>query len=198
MHNGTHWHSFSLKSSDDYSSSKIKSFMGSDAEKELTTDKVFSTALEGLLSTVFPSALLRAQHSMRSLLRMLQASMLQSSCGSTQSRSSTCHFLKCKATVKRWAQCDILSWSLWKKLLARGRNFCLIVRIRIAQCSEYIVSLMARIRPELQAALRHLDTFFLLFKLNHTFFRNTIYRADMHLILKYGAWRTIWITIQAS
>lgn len=45
--------------------------MGSDAEKELTKDKVFLTALEGLLSTLFPSALLRAQHSMRSLLRKL-------------------------------------------------------------------------------------------------------------------------------
>ncbi len=120
--------------------------MGFDAEKELTTDKVFSTALEGLLSTVFPSALLRAQHSMWSLLK--ETSMLQSSCGSTRSWSSTCHFLKCKATVKRWAQCDILSWSLWKKLLARGRNFGLIVGIRIVQCSEYIVSLMARICPD--------------------------------------------------
>lgn len=46
-------------------------FMGFDAGKEITKNKVFLTGLEGLLSTVFPSALLHAQHSMRSLLRKL-------------------------------------------------------------------------------------------------------------------------------
>lgn len=149
--------------------------MGFDAVKAITKNKVFLTGLEGLLSTVFPSALLQAQHSMRSLLMKL-------ACISHPvwtHRAEVLHVIFSNArlkynAVKCWAQCDILSWRTCEKALARGRNFCLIVRIKIVHCSEYFISLMARICPEFACCVRHLPHFLsLLFKPNHTFLYRT-------------------------
>jgi len=115
--------------------------------------------------------------------------MHQSSCGNTRSWSSTCHFLKCKAAVKCRAQCDILSWSACEKALARGSNFCLIVRIRIVQCSEYFISLMARICPEFASCVRHLGQPPPLYLY---FLKRTTHFFSKHYILKgLNAQRTI-------